>query len=175
MLADALSQAPEMSTACSTEKEIENHVNMIVVSLPVSHGKVKEICEETVKDRELQTVMENIHSGWPKGSCLKYYHIRSELSVANGLLLRDCRIVIPHNLRPEILRRLHEGHLGIEKCKRRARSARSAVYWPGINKEVENMIGKCETCNKYQAREPMLVQDLPTAPWEKVWNRLVSL
>lgn len=89
VLADALSRSPEMSTASTTEKEIENHVNMIVESLSVSHVKAKEISEETVKDKELQTVMENIHSGWPKSSCLKYYHIRSELSVANGLLLRD--------------------------------------------------------------------------------------
>lgn len=87
VLADALSRAPEMSTACSTEKEIENHVNLIVESLPVSHVKAKEISDKTVKDEELQTVMENIHSGWPKGSCPNYYHIRSELSVANGLLI----------------------------------------------------------------------------------------
>ena len=172
MLADALSLAPEMSTASSTEEEVENHVNMIVESLPVYCKKAKEISDETVKDKELKTVIENIHRGWPKVSCPKCYHIRSEVSVANGLLLRDSRIVIPHSLRPEILSRLHEGHLGIEKCKR---SARNAVYWPGINKDIENMIGKCETCNKYQskqAREPMLIQDLPTAPWEKVGTDL---
>ncbi|KAL7859480.1 hypothetical protein SRHO_G00146270 [Serrasalmus rhombeus] len=76
------------------------------------------------------------------------------------------------SLRPEILRQLHEGHLGIEKCKRRARSA---VYWPGINEDIENMVGKCETCNKYQrkqAREPMVIPDLPIAPWEKVGTDL---
>lgn len=172
VLADALSRAPEMCQVSSTEEEIENHVNMIVESLPVSDVKAKQISEELDKDKELQTVIENIHSGWPKGSCPKYYHIRSELSVANGLLLRDNRIVIPHSLRPEILRRLHEGHLGIEKCKRRARST---VYWPGINKDIEIMVGKCETCNKYQskqAREPMMIPDLPTAPWEKVGTDL---
>lgn len=100
------------------------------------------------------------------------HKIRDTVSVAKGLLLRDNRIVIPHSLRPEILRRLHEGHLGIEKCKRRARTA---VYWPGINKDIENMIGTCETCNKYQnkqAKEPMLVQDFPTAPWENVGTML---
>lgn len=83
----------------------------------------KQISEETTKDKELQTVMEHIHGGWPKGSCPRYYHIRSELSVANGLLLRHNRIVIPHSLRPDILQKIHEGHLGIEKCKRRARDA----------------------------------------------------
>lgn len=66
-----------------------------------------------------------------------------------ALLLRGNRIVIPHSLRQVILQRIHEGQLGIEKCKRRARDT---VYWPGINKDIENMIGKCETCKKFQSR-----------------------
>ncbi|KAI4891972.1 hypothetical protein NFI96_009139, partial [Prochilodus magdalenae] len=172
VLADALSRAPVIDEVSSTEKEIDNHINMIVESLPVSEVKAKQISDELDKDSELQTVINNMLSGWPRGSCPKYYHFRSELSVANGLLLRDSRIVIPHSLRPEILRQIHEGHLGVEKCKRRARSA---VYWPGINRDIENMVGKCDTCNKYQskqAREPMLIPDLPTAPWEKVGTDL---
>lgn len=86
--------------------------------------------------------------------------------------MRDNRIVIPHSLRPEILRRLHEGRLGIEKCKRRSRSTE---YWSGINKDIANMVGTCERCNKYQskqAREPMMIPDLPSAPWEKVGTDL---
>lgn len=156
----------------STEKEVDDHVNMIVESLPVSDSKIKQVCEETAADRELQTVMDNIQGDWPKGSCSKYYHVRSELNVVNGLLLRGNRIVIPHSLRKQILQRIHEGHLGIEKCKRRARDT---VYWPGINKDIETMIGKCETCNKFQsrqAREPMMIPELPTAPWRKVGTDL---
>lgn len=171
VLADALSRAPELSHMSSTEKEVEEHVNMIVES-PVSDSKSKQISEETLKDTELQTVMTHIQSGWPRGSCPKFYHIRSELSVAHGLLLRDKRIVIPHSMRTDILQRIHEGHLGVEKCKRRARDT---VYWPGINKDIEDVIGKCETCQKYQskqAREPMLIPDLPTGPWKKVGTDL---
>lgn len=172
VLADALSRAPELSYMSSTETEVEEHVNMIVESLPVSDSKSKQISEETLKDAELQTVMTYIQSGWPRGSCPKFYHIRSELSVADGLLLREKRIVIPHNMRTDILQRIHEGHLGVEKCKRRARDT---VYWPGINKDIENMIGRCETCQKFQckqAREPMLIPDLPTEPWKKVGTDL---
>lgn len=172
VLADALSRAPEESHVSLTEKEVENHVNMIVESLPVSNAKSKQISEETARDKELQTVIEHLHSGWPKGSCPKYYHIRSELSVVNGLLLRGNRIVIPHSLRMEMLQKLHEGHLGIEKCKRRSRDT---VYWHGINKDIENHIGQCETCKKYQskqAREPMIILDLPTEPWKKVGTDL---
>lgn len=172
VLADALSRAPELNHASVTDKDVEEHVNMIVESLPVSDCKSKQISDETAKDTELQMVITHIQSGWPKGSCPKYYHFRSELSVANGLLLRNKRIVIPYSLRQDILQRIHEGHLGVEKCKRRARDT---VYWPGINGDIENMIGKCETCQKYQskqAKEPMLISDLPTAPWKKVGTDL---
>lgn len=78
VLADALSRAPKMCHMSSTEKEVENHVNMIVESLPVCDEKLKQISEETAKDKELQTVMDLIHNGWPKGSFPKYYHLRSE-------------------------------------------------------------------------------------------------
>ncbi|XP_040915366.1 uncharacterized protein K02A2.6-like [Toxotes jaculatrix] len=78
-------------------------------------------------------------------------------------------------MRQDMLQRIHEGHLGVEKCKRRAREA---VYWPGINKDIEEMIQKCETCLKHrykQTKEPMLITDLPTAPWQKVGTDLFHL
>lgn len=132
VLAHALSRAPEMGHMSFTEKEVEDHVNMIVESLPVSDAKSKQISEETAKDKELQTVMEHIRGGWPKGSCPKYHRVRSQLSEANGLLLRDNWIVIPHSMRHDTLQRIREGHLGIKQCQRRARDT---VYWPGINKD----------------------------------------
>ena len=50
VLAEALSRAPEMSTVNCTEKDIENHVTMIVKSLLVSDCKAKEISQESDKD-----------------------------------------------------------------------------------------------------------------------------
>ncbi|KAF7643185.1 hypothetical protein LDENG_00243930, partial [Lucifuga dentata] len=107
--------------------------------------------------------------------CQQYYNIRAELNVVNGLLLRENRIVIPQLLRPEMLKRLHEGHLSMEKCKRRARTA---VYWPGINADIDRMVSSCETCLKHQAKqpkEPMAITNLPEEPWQKVGTDLFHL
>jgi hypothetical protein len=41
--------------------------------------------------------------------------------------LKGEKIVIPTSLRDEMLRRLHESHLGIEKTKK---LARDFMYWP---------------------------------------------
>jgi hypothetical protein len=64
------------------------------------------------------------------------------VSVVNGLLLRKNIIIMPQSLRPEMLKRLHEGHLGMGKCKRRAHTA---IYWPGINADIDRMVSSCNT------------------------------
>lgn len=88
--------------------------------------------------------------------------------MVNGLLLKQDKIIIPQKMRQEILTRVHEGHLGIEKCKRRARET---VFWPGMNRDIESLISRCVTCQKYrnkQIKEPMVIAETPTAPWHKV-------
>ncbi len=52
------------------------------------------------------------------------------------------------------------------------------VFWPGINKDIETLLSKCETCQKHrnkQSKEPMMVAEVPTAPWHKVGMDLFHL
>ena len=44
------------------------------------------------------------------------------------------RIVIPDKKREEILKLIHERHLGLNKCQMRAKET---VYWLGINQQLE--------------------------------------
>ena len=62
--------------------------------------------------------------GWPDKSCLsvllkQYYQLSSEISVVNGLLMRNSRIIIPTKLREEVLAQIHAGHQGLNKCRER--------------------------------------------------------
>ena len=75
----------------------------------------------------------------------QYWENRSHLSVLDDLLLYDDHIVIPRSMRLEILDRIRQGHLGITKCRARARTS---VWWPGLSKSIEDMISKCVTCAK---------------------------
>ena len=71
--------------------------------------------------------------------------------------------------------KLHSSHIGIQGCLRRARET---LYWPGMNKKVEDYIAKCSTGNSYQseqAKEPMISHHIPTRPWEKVGMDLFEL
>lgn len=66
---------------------------------------------------------------------------------SNGpILLRGTKVVIPRALRKEMMQQLHEGHLGINKCKARARML---MYCPGMHAEIVNKIGKCTTRQRY--------------------------
>uniref|UniRef100_A0AAR2KRY5 Gypsy retrotransposon integrase-like protein 1 n=1 Tax=Pygocentrus nattereri TaxID=42514 RepID=A0AAR2KRY5_PYGNA len=178
VLADALFRAPqhcEPHNESSTERDVNLHVNLVSETLPVSDMKSKWIAVETAKDKVLQQVIKYMNTGWPKGLCQQFYHIQAELSVVNGLLLRKSRIVIPQSLRQDMLKRIHKGHLGTEKCKRRTRTA---IYWPGMNADIDHMVLNCPTCLKHhdkQPKEPMILADLPAQPWQRVGTDLFHL
>ena len=42
-----------------------------------------------------------------------------------------------------MLKDIHSGHLGIEKCCLRARAS---VFWPNMNKDIAQMVNSCEKC-----------------------------
>lgn len=74
-----------------------------------------------------------------------YWTIQNELSVVDGVLFKGKRFVLLLSLRKELLHKVHEGHQGIGKCKF---CACEALYWPGMNTDITEMITKCETCQK---------------------------
>ena len=100
--------------------------------------------------------------------------VRSALTSKDGLLLYHQRIVVPRALQRETLNRIHEGHQGIEKCRMRSKSF---VWWPGIAKQISNLVEKCPTCvqEAKHRREPLLCTDLPDYPWQVVGSDLFVL
>ena len=59
-----------------------------------------------------------------------FWTFREELTIEDGLILKGTRIVIPSQKQAEILKLIHEGHLGLTKCKLQAKET---VYWPSLN------------------------------------------
>ncbi|XP_066948421.1 uncharacterized protein [Macrobrachium rosenbergii] len=57
--------------------------------------------------------------------------------------------------------------IGVESTKHRARQT---VFWPGINSDIVNTIGACESCQVLQPsqqQEPLMSDDNPKRPFEK--------
>ena len=187
-IADALSRAPASSPELDDhllEEEAEAYVQATMAMLPATEKRLEEIKLEQGKDNICKELVSYTRFGWPDKSKLsgiikKYHSVAAELSVQNGLLVRGSRLVIPVSMQPEILRRVHEGHQGIVKCRERARQS---VWWPGMSKQLQEVVLNCRTCCQYrtQKAEPLLPSSLPTLPWQKVgcdlfqWKGLMYL
>ena len=77
-------------------------------------------------------------------------------------------------MRKEMLERIHQGHMGIEKSKRRARDV---PYWVGMNSQINDMITRYSICLEHQnknTKEPMIPSQIPNTPWEKVATDLFT-
>ena len=174
-ISDTLSRAyVENSSLEGLEVETSQRVHTLVANLPVSADRLKRIREETQKDGCLSKLSENVIRGWPKyhKDChpliRQYWHIRGEITSIDGILYYNSRIVIPMSLRQEMLRKVHETHLGMDKCKSRARLV---MYWPSMCQEINDMIAKCSVCAKFRKanqREPLIPHEIPALPWQKV-------
>ena len=80
-----------------------------------------------------------------------YWTFRSEVATADGLLFKGTRLIVPKSLRPEMLRQIHKSHLGIVKCRQRAREV---LFWPGMSVEIEQMVINCSVCAEYAKKQP---------------------
>jgi len=82
--------------------------------------------------------------GWPQHvppSLRSFWNVRNDIHVTDGIILKDNRLVIPFAWRTDILKKLHLSNCGIDKTKT---NARTTVFWPGMNKHIEDMVSCCE-------------------------------
>ena len=101
-------------------------------------------------DQICQTVIKYCQQGWPRKSQLnmemqQYQEHQAHFIIGDGLLLYNTRKVVPKSLRKETLDKIHRGHQGIERCRARARMA---VWWPGLSKEIVELVKSCRECTK---------------------------
>ncbi|KAL7304666.1 hypothetical protein TKK_0002912 [Trichogramma kaykai] len=174
VIADHLSRTySKEKTELETEK-IETFVCMVTKNADFTDERLKEIEIQTNNDQELQIVKKYIQEGWPENKnnvnelAKPYWSFKEELSTSNGLILKNFCIVIPKNCRKHVLQQIHYPHLGIEKTKA---FARQVIFWPGLNKHIEDMVSNCDTCLSYRnknSKEPMLLKKIPDGPWEIV-------
>ena len=167
--ADVLSRLPLPDTPSKEHPpgEITHSINLLQ-SLPVT---AKDVRAWTSRDPTLSSVRTMLTSGWKHSdnSALKPFICRrDELSLEDGCILWGSRIVVPPQGRPKVLDELHQGHPGIARMKA---LARSFVWWPGIDKELENKVKQCDSCQKYQhlpATAPIQPWEFPKRPWSRI-------
>lgn len=170
--ADGLSRLPLSAPSTSTDEETDA-CNVFYSSqfenLPVTCDTVR---KETQRDPVLSQVLDIVLQGtrdFPPENDFKTYRNRSkELTAHQNCLLWGNRVVIPATLRSEILTELHKSHPGIVRTKS---LARSYVWWPTLDSDIEEMCQHCVDCQQYLPKP----EAAPVHPWEwtgSPWERV---
>lgn len=167
VVADALSRMPLKDTQTGTEKLTIN-----LIGSGHTDKKLNKIREEQLKCELCKTLRDYTLNGWPRkckvlGNVSDYYQYRQNFSVQDDLILYNSRILIPASLQKQTLMDLHKGHLGITKCRERAKQS---VWWKGLSSQIKLLINNCPECveERINLKEPMVVEEMPTRAWQKI-------
>jgi len=115
-----------------------------------------DVARATLQDPLLNKVLEFTYSGWPKGVDFDSNPGLTSFAKAQDSLYCErmpnvCKqsIVIPLKLQKDVLKILHEGHPGIVRSKL---LARSLVWWPDLNKDIETACSQSSVCAQVNLR-----------------------
>ena len=120
----------------------------------------------------MSRVREYAWKGWPDSidgpSLQPYYSRRCELSVEDGCLLWGSRLIVPPQAQQPVITELHTAHPGITRMKS---LARSYVWWPGMDQDLERKVRSCQVCQenrKSPASAPLHPWEYPSKPWSRL-------
>ena len=113
-------------------------------------------------------VVADLHEFWPH---------KEMLSIESGLITCWDRIIVPREMRPEMLQYKHEGHQGKKHC---LLWAENTVFWPRITLDVLQLTEKCMICQEYGKSQPLTgaIQEFAPFPWHTMatysfyWKRM---
>ena len=167
-MADALFRALLSNAA---ESKFDYQVHLLLSSLTGSENKLNKIRRATAAGKVLQKVKEYVKNGWPENNralpvkVVPYFLHRDELTIMQGLIFKGEWIIIPSVLRKEMKEKIHQGHLGREKCKV---CARQVMFWQRIISELTELVSNCTSCLENQRshqREHLIHHEIPSGPW----------
>ena len=176
--ADVLSRFPTSDDPQFDREERDDDTRMVCaiedINNRLSSTDHNSLARESSKDPVISNVIRFTREGWPpkkdeEGTEMqRFRQLADSLSIINGCLLYCSRVVVPTSQRRQVLEQLHLGHFGIQKMKQ---LARTAVYWPNIDVDIEATCRYCIACGEHQNKpsKPAL------HPWmlpEKPWSRI---
>ncbi|UYV63679.1 hypothetical protein LAZ67_2005286 [Cordylochernes scorpioides] len=90
----------------------------------------------------------------------KYFRLRKDLSVQEDLILNEKgNILVPVSLRNKLLSFAHKAHQGKVRTKQRLREC---YWWPGMDKDVEDLVTNCWVCKNHDKRRKKPISSVAT-------------
>jgi len=173
--ADALSRLPAGPDVNFDGEEDEKDIDTVCminsINRQIEPADQNTLRKESSKDPIITEVMRYVKEGWPNQtseSINDFKKFKDSLTVIHGCLLYGNRVVIPDSLQQGVLKILHEGHFGMQRMKQ---LARSAVYWPRIDNNIQDTCHKCTACAEHQ-NKPAKPANHPWMLPEKPWSRI---
>ena len=117
---------------------------------------LQDIKKATIKDCQLTKLKTYILDGFPrhKHECAEdihsFFDYRESLTIIDGMVMKDKRIVIPEGLCDDALKVLHRSHMGIVKTKE---CASTNMFWPKMYSDIENYLSTCHPCMMYKVKQ----------------------
>jgi len=74
---------------------------------------------------------------------LSFYRCRELLTVLDGMLVSDDRVVLSRIICPAVLETLHLAHFDIRRI---IQLIRRYFYWPAMHNDIERFIKNCNHC-----------------------------
>ena len=112
---------------------------------------------------------------WTQLSGTTYKAVKEELWVVGQVVMRGAHIVMPQSLWKQTIMLVHEGHQGMVRTKARLQEK---VWWPQVDKQVEDAIRSCHPCQLVGPRakpEPLRSSSLPDGPWQEISFDLLEI
>ena len=174
--ADVLSRLPVGQTQDKDTKETEDFAYSVAREAVPAALVPKQVEIASANDPTLQLVRQAIITGdWNRLSGTVYKVVQDELWLIGQVLMRANRIVMPESLWKQTIMLAHEGHQGMVRTKARLRKK---VWWPQMDKQVEELIRTCHPCQLVGPRakpEPVRSTRLPEGPWQEISIDLLDI
>ena len=105
-------------------------------------------------DSVLSQVYKYIISDWLRTidpALVPFKTKQDELSTQQGCVLWGTRVIVPSSLQEKVLQELNDTHTGISQMKS---LARSYVWRPNLDSQIENIVSSCSTCPSMRSYPP---------------------
>ena len=142
-ISDCLSRLPLAESKDDLEP---TELVLLLRDLETHNVSAKEISVETQKDPMLTKIKHYIMHGFPTTvdeTVRPFWKVKENLSLYNNCIMYGCRVVVPQRYRRKVLEILHVNHPGMSAMKG---TARSLVWYPKIDDDIDNFIKSCSKC-----------------------------
>uniref|UniRef100_A0A1I8IKK8 Reverse transcriptase n=1 Tax=Macrostomum lignano TaxID=282301 RepID=A0A1I8IKK8_9PLAT len=128
------------------EQRREAYINEVAQAAVPMALTLQDIRKSSASDPVIRAAIAATQGGrWDRSNpeMRSLHALREELSAVDGVLLRHHRIVVPADLRQQMLELAHQGHQCSQKTIARLCTK---VWWPRMATQAEEFVSRCRSC-----------------------------